>query len=358
MSQRIAIIGLGLIGSSLARALVSQNADIHIAAFDLSHDALSYAVKEGFAHSQHAHAGQAASGTDMVVLATPPSTLAAIAGEIAPFIGPEAVVTDVASVKCHAVNAIVPHMPRPDMYVPAHPIAGSELSGIRAGRADLFAGKRVILTPEEDDLRSENVARVCALWESVGAKIEYMPADIHDRIYAYVSHLPQIIAFAAAQAMKDLPTADPRFTRLMKSDPVLWADICVANADPIGDALENFAQFASQMAGELTETPPAKNPDGHLAVTLFSKVIATCLIASAATLQETMGVHPARYAGSGFTDMTSPATSDPESALAAISDHNGAIASMLRQMLARLDEIKKRLKSGDRQALENSLRTA
>lgn len=355
--QRVAIIGLGLIGSSLARALVERQLDIHIAAFDLSHDVLSYALREGFAHSQHAHVGQAVGDADIIVLAAPPAALATLAGDIAPFLKADAVITDTASVKCHAIAAITSHLPKPGVYVPAHPIAGSEHSGVRAGKTDLFAGKRVILTPEEGQLKSEPVARVRGLWEAVGARIEYMPADLHDRIYAYVSHLPQIVAFAVKHSFDLHAQQDEtlsRFTRLMKSDPVLWADICIANADYIGDALEDFAGFASQMAGELSESPSTGGADAQLAATLFSKVVATCLIATASGLQEIIGIHPARYAGSGFADMTAPAVSDPEEALAAISTHHWMIAKMLRGTLMRLDEIRSRLKNGDRHALQNA----
>jgi prephenate dehydrogenase len=182
-----------------------------------------------------------------------------------------------------------------------------------------------------------------------------MPADLHDRIYAYVSHLPQVAAFAVAQTMRALPApqdeASMRFMRLMQSDPALWADICFANAHHVGDALTDFAGFVSQIAGELSETPAAGEADAQLAAALFPKVIATCLIAAASLLQEITGIHPGRYAGSGFADMTAPAVSDPEAALAAISTQHWVIAKMLKDTLARLDIIRARLKSGDRQAL-------
>lgn len=322
------------------------------------HATLAYGIEQGFIQSQHAHAGQAAHEADVVILAAPPAAFATLAADIAPFLKPGAIVTDTGSVKRHAIAAITAHLPKHAHYVPAHPIAGSERSGVAAGVADLFAGRRVILTPEEKDLKSEPVARVRMLWETAGARVEYMPADLHDRIYAYVSHLPQLVAFAARHPMKDLPSgtdeAAARFMRLMRSEPALWADICLSNTDYIHDALADFTTFASQMEGELSETPAAGGADAELVAKLFPRVVATCLIATASLLQEITGVHPARYAGSGFADMTAPAISDPEAALEAISSHHWMIARMLKQMLAHLDEMQKRLKSGDKEALMNA----
>ena len=223
--QRIAILGLGLIGSSLARALAGKNPDVHIAAFDLSYDALAYATAEGFIHSHHAHAKQAAHEADIIILATPPASFATLATDIALFLKKGAIVTDTGSVKRKAIADITARIPLHASYVPGHPIAGSEHTGVKAGRADLFTGKRVILTPEESDLLSEPVAQIRSLWKMAGARVEFMPADLHDRIYAYVSHLPQLVAFAIREPMNDLNTSSnetlKHFMRLTHSDPKL-----------------------------------------------------------------------------------------------------------------------------------------
>jgi prephenate dehydrogenase len=202
---------------------------------------------------------------------------------------------------------------------------------------------------------SEPVSRVRLLWETVGARVEYMPADLHDRIYAYLSHLPQLVAFAARGCVVDAGKLQGeearRFTRLMASDPALWADICLANADFVDAALGDFAGFAGQMEGELSEVPAAGGVEAEHAAELFPRVVATCLIATASLLQEMTGVHPARYAGAGFTDMTAPALSDPQAALAAISSHHWGIAKMLNDLLLRLHAVREALLSGDKAAL-------
>jgi cyclohexadieny/prephenate dehydrogenase len=355
MSQRIAILGLGLIGSSLARALKEKRPDMHIAAFDVSHEALAFATRKGFIDSQHAHAGQAAHQADIVMLATPPSSFATLAADITPFLAPGAVVTDAGSVKRHAVSAITAHLPKSMPYVPGHPIAGSEKRGVTAGRADLFAGRRVILTPEETAVTSDPVARVKTLWEVTGARVEFMPAELHDRIYAYVSHLPQLVAFALRNPMQELPQTTgetgARFRRLMHSDPALWSDICLANADYISEALDDFATFMGQMEGELSETPAAGGADAGAIALLFPRVIATCLIATASLLQEITGVHPARYAGSGFADMTAPALDDPEAALEAISQHHWVIARLLKGTLGSLAQMRAAIDAHDKHGL-------
>jgi cyclohexadieny/prephenate dehydrogenase len=360
MPQRIAILGLGLIGSSLARALAEKQPGIHIAAFDVSHEALAYAAKEGFIHSQHAHAGQAANEADIIVFASPPSAFASLAADIAPFLKAGTIVTDTGSVKRHSLRVVMPHVPDSATYVPGHPIAGSEQTGVQAGSKDLFSGKRVILTPEENAVMSEPVSRVRRLWETVGARVEYMPADLHDRIYAYVSHLSQLVAFACQHPMQGLPAPDSepyrRSARLTKSNRCLWADICLVNADYVDQALGDFADFASQMEGELSAAPAEDADDARHAAGLFSQVVATCLIATASLLQELTGVHPARYAGSGFADMTAPATADPEAALQAISSHHQVIAAMLREMLTSIHAMQKALKTGDKEELIRAMR--
>lgn len=362
MFDRIAILGFGLIGSSLARALRERAPSMHIAAFDTSAATLETAVKTGIAQSQHAHAGQAAQGAQLVIIASPPASFGTLAADIAPFLAEGAIVTDTGSVKRHAITAITPSLPKHVHFVPGHPIAGSEQRGIAAGRADLFAGKRMLLTPQEAQLKSDAVTEVRKFWELAGARVEFMPAELHDRIYAYVSHLPQLVAFACDQPMKDLPApadeTQQRFTRLMKSDPTLWAEICLANADYVGEAIDDFSSFASQMAGELSETPAAGGADAAQVAVLFPRVVATCLIATASLLQEITGVHPARYAGSGFADMTAPALSDPEAALSAISSHHWVIAKKLKSMLAHLQEAQKQMSYSSKEQLVTALKAA
>jgi prephenate dehydrogenase len=351
----VAILGLGLMGSSLARALAEKAPGVHIAGFDLSQEALRYATEKGFIHSQHAHAGQAAAEADIIVLASPPSAFASLAADIARFVSAGAIVTDTGSVKRYAVSAIQHHVPKDATFVPGHPIAGSELSGVTAGLASLFTGKRVILTPAEEDVLSDEVVRVRQMWEIAGARVEYMPPELHDRIYAYVSHLTQLVAFAGIKPLSGLPaaTSEPcrRASRLTRSNPDLWIEICLANADYVTQALGDFAEFAAQMQGELSQSQESEGENAEHAAELFQQVVATCLIATASLLQELTGVHPARYAGAGFTDMTAPAVANPDAALAAISSHHRAIGRMLKEMLSGLQVMRSAIEYGDKAAL-------
>lgn len=342
--NRIAILGLGLIGSSLARALHEKQFANHIAAFDISHTTLDWARGEGFIDSWHGSATDAVRDADIVVFAVPPSAFEKIAREIKLALKPGVIVTDVASVKRQAVAALKPHLPEQAHYVPAHPIAGSEKSGVHAGRADLFKGKNIILTPEEHQVTSLPVAHIRKLWEDIGARVEYMPAELHDRIYAYVSHLPQLVAFATQSG------------RLAHSNPLLWSDICRANADCIDEALDEFLTFGAQIAGELSENAQENKEDREEAVKLFPKLIAACLIATATMLQEKTGIHPIRYAGAGFADMIAPADGDPQAVLLLISEHPRAVAELLTTTLGRLSGIRKAIKSNDAEKIMKALK--
>ncbi len=357
--SHVAILGLGLIGASLAKTLASKKLGTTISVFDTSPEAQLYAAGAGW-KADYAHAGQAVENADLIVFAAPPAAFEALAKDIAPFLKQGAVVMDVASVKRHAVATIAPHLPAYVAFVPAHPIAGSEKTGAAASRDDLFKGKQVILTPKKQDLKSVPVTRIRTLWETLGAKIEYMPAELHDRIYAYVSHLPQVVSFASGKCLKGIPAeTDETFTRFMRlthSDPALWADICVLNADFIREALAAFTSFAGQMTGELSQSQEEGNGNGHIAPQLLPMIVATCLVATASLLQEDSGIHPAHFAGAGFSDMVSPATQDPHAALAAISEHHHHIAHLLASFLRILHEMSDALSAGDKNKLQKLFR--
>ncbi|HEU5047791.1 MAG TPA: prephenate dehydrogenase/arogenate dehydrogenase family protein [Rickettsiales bacterium] len=354
--KRVAILGLGLIGGSVARALAEKGLATHIAAYNHSERALDYALKTGFIHSAHQTAGEAVKDADIVVLATPPQAFAGLMQEIAIELKPGAIVTDVGSVKQSAIAAIMPYLPPHAHYVPAHPIAGSEKTGAEASAASLFSGKKVILTPEEADLRSEPVNEVRDFWERIGAKVEFMPAALHDLIYAYVSHLPQAVAFAVAPLIDRAVTDDKyvRFTRLTRSDAALWADIYIENADCVGHAIDDLLRFTMQIHGELKANPPGEGEAGNPAM-LFAALIGACLIATASLLQEQAGINPVRYAGTGFADMTAARMDDPQLLLSKVSAANHTIAPLLGQMIARLQQVRNVLAQKDKQALTSAL---
>ncbi len=343
--NHITLLGLGLIGSSLAQVIARKKLASHISAFDNSERALDYAMNNGFIHSKHKSPHDAVNNADLIIFATPPGTFSEIAKDISSSLKKDSVIMDVASVKRHARSSIKPSLPEHALYVPAHPIAGSEKTGVEAGNAELFSGKRVILTPEESELLGDPVTRIRILWEKIGAKVEFMPAPLHDLIYAYVSHLPQVMAFAIAplvnQSRQDKNYR--RFTRLTQSNPKLWVDICLTNPDYICNAIDDLISFLGQMHGELKNN--RQNSNGDDISLLFGQLVATCLVATSSLLLEQANVSPLRYAGSGFSDMTILATEDPRKMLADISENNAQMAALLEVTLERLQKIRNAIKA-------------
>ena len=263
MNKHIAIIGLGLIGGSLAKALREFDASLAIAAADTDQNALARALADGVIGRAGALAEICAQAR-IVVVAVPPLAGPAVLRQIAQCAGPETLVTDVASVKSHllATLASLPAGFR-SRFVPGHPLAGSEQSGFGAARADLFQGRNVVLAPLEETA-PEAVARIHELWRGIGAQVLAMSPERHDRILALSSHLPHVLAFAMAGLLPRreggagvhhyAATGFADFTRLAASEPALWSDILRANADATVAALDAFGedlkQFRDALAAE------------------------------------------------------------------------------------------------------------
>lgn len=334
--ESIAIIGLGLIGGSLAGALKAANAGITVYGFDAKPESIITARDKSWIDMACTSAGEAAKHASLVVLAVPPGILERVMREISGHLQPDSVVTDTASVKRVMAEAAARTLPIKSHVIPCHPIAGTAGSGIEAATPSLFAGKRIILTPTEAQLLSEPVARVRALWKLAGGKVDFMPDTLHDRIYATMSHLPQLIAFAARDALATLPPGP--FTRLWQSPSALWRDIFFYNRDYIRETLADMMAFLAQIAGELTEghTEHAANDNAELPDDVLPALVASCLIGVAAQREEETGIPLRLYAGSGFADMTKPARGDAETMLSSISTHAFATAEKLRTLLQRL----------------------
>lgn len=250
MIDRLAIIGVGLIGGSLARALRAAGYVREIVGYGRSLGSLQLAVELGVIDRAAVSVGGATGGADMVVLAVPvgsiPELLKALPGTAAD----NAVVTDVGSVKQSVVEAARATLgERWRRFVPGHPLAGNEQSGVGASDAGLFRGRRVILTPEADT-DTAAIKRVEAMWQAAGAQVVLMPAEAHDRILAASSHLPHVLAYALMDlvvrqddhhAILECAAGGFRdFTRIASSDPVMWRDICLANAAAIVRMLQRY----------------------------------------------------------------------------------------------------------------------
>jgi len=265
---RVAIVGSGLIGSSLARALRANGLAGHVAVYDASADVRAVTERLGFADSVHATLAGAVDGADLVVLAVPPGAIAAVGAELAPLLKAGMIVSDVASTKRSVVAALAPLLPEGVALVPGHPIAGTEHSGPEAGFAELFGQRWCILTPPPGTDRAA-IERVADMWRRIGSDVEFMDADHHDRVLAITSHLPHLIAYTIVATAADLEDqlgadAGPRgenddivttaevirysasgfrdFTRIAASDPVMWRDVFLNNKDAVLEMLGRFSE--------------------------------------------------------------------------------------------------------------------
>jgi cyclohexadieny/prephenate dehydrogenase len=251
--ERVAIIGIGLIGSSLARVIRRDLPATRIVACARRAETLAAVRRLGIADETTDDPAAAVAGADLVVLATPLSAYAEIAGKIAAALKPGAVVTDVGSVKETAIRDLKPVLPAGVHLVPGHPVAGTEHSGPEAGFAEMFAERWCILTPP-GDADPEAVSKVTRLWQLAKMKVVTMPAEHHDRVLAMTSHLPHLIAYTivgTATALGDDLKSEViafsaggfrDFTRIAASDPVMWRDIFLKNREAVLDVIQRFSE--------------------------------------------------------------------------------------------------------------------
>lgn len=258
--RRLALIGIGLIGSSLAR-IARERGDIadELVAHDCSGDVLRRVAELGLADRIEADAAAAVAGADGVILCAPVGAFAAIAQAIAPHLSPGAILSDVGSTKQSVLRDVGPLVPAGVHLVPAHPLAGTEYSGPDAGFPTLFQGRWCLLTPPPGT-DPESVARVAELWRRTGAMVEEMEPAHHDRVLAIVSHLPHLIAFTICGTADDLAdetrgevlqfaaTGFRDFTRIAASDPTMWRDVFLNNREALLEMLARFLEDAQAMA--------------------------------------------------------------------------------------------------------------
>ncbi len=271
---RLAIIGLGLIGSSLARAVQEALPKTRITGHDASADVRERAMSLGLCEVSET-IGEAVAGADLVILAVPVGATAAVAAAMAPHLAPGAVISDVGSSKANVAEALAAALPG-HAIVPAHPVAGTENSGPDAGFASLFRGRWCILTPV-DGTDAAAVAMVTALWQAVGANVEMMDARHHDLVLAVTSHLPHLIAYTIVGTASDLEGVTQGevikysaggfrdFTRIAASDPVMWRDVFLSNKDAVLEMLQRFTEDLTQLQRAI------RWDDGDALQTLFTR---------------------------------------------------------------------------------------
>ncbi len=251
--NKVTIIGVGLIGGSLARVMKAQKLAAAIHGAGRSRETLEQALKLGVIDRMGQSAADAVENADLVVLAPPVGAFEQIVGEIGPRMKPGAILTDVGSVKGGLVKMIEHILPAGVHYVPAHPIAGKEKSGVSEATESLFRGARCILTPtDRTDPRALETVR--SLWTAAGATVVTMDADVHDHVFAAVSHLPHVAAYAMVCTVAEM-TAGPEnyisfsgagfrdFTRIAASSPEMWKDICLMNSSNLVEMIERY-QFS------------------------------------------------------------------------------------------------------------------
>ena len=253
---KVAVIGCGLIGSSVILAARAAGAAGHIAVAEASETARARIAELGFADSLTSDPAEAVADADLVVFAVPVMSMADAAKAAAPGLKPGATVTDVGSVKAHVSDALAAACPDSVFVIPGHPIAGTEQSGPDAGFAELFQNRWTILTPQprNDPAYREAVGRLAAFWTTLGANVEEMDAKHHDLVLAITSHLPHLIAYnivgttadleevTRAEVMKYSAGGFRDFTRIAASDPTMWRDVFLTNKDAVLEVLGRFSE--------------------------------------------------------------------------------------------------------------------
>jgi cyclohexadieny/prephenate dehydrogenase len=274
--NKVALIGLGLIGSSMAHAMRRGSRAGHIAGFAHRAETLERARQIGFCDSYHSDLADCVRDADLVVLATPVGAYGALAEAIALHLKQGAILSDVGSVKSAVIRDVGPFVPQGVHFVPAHPIAGTEQSGPDAGFAELFDGRWCILTPEAGTDPAA-VDTMKTYWQALGSQVEVMEARHHDLVLAITSHLPHLIAYNIVGTADDLETVTESevikysaggfrdFTRIAASDPTMWRDVFLANKEAVLEMLGTFNEDLSKL------TRAIRRGDGEALFDFFTR---------------------------------------------------------------------------------------
>jgi cyclohexadieny/prephenate dehydrogenase len=381
--NQITIIGLGLIGSSLARIIRKKGLARRIVGCSNSQETLDKAKAMGIIDAGMLNPADSVKRSELVVLCTPLSTYNTIAAEIALMLKPGCILTDVGSVKQFAIEQITPHLRNGQVFIPAHPIAGSEQSGIDAGNTTLFNGKKLIITPATGFHGKAACDKVTSLWKLCGATVEVLKPEKHDNIYAGMSHAVQMIAYAYAISLKETGTettmlaqqADEffrQFTRLSTSDPVMWRDIVLANPTEIGTALSRFTkrlealvqllensaipQLQKEIAGQVkartklkAETIEPVKRSYAQDNNYFSAAVALPVLVASAAMESFTDTD---YAGTGFLSLTLPLLNHPSLTDSRLEQHKGKILSGAQVFVKALQILCSLIAEGEREKLE------
>ncbi|MEW6640856.1 MAG: prephenate/arogenate dehydrogenase family protein [Pseudomonadota bacterium] len=273
---RIALIGLGLIGSSIARAVRQLGLASELVVTDAAAEVRARAAEIGLGDRVAASNAEAVADADLVIACVPVGICAEVAQDIASHLKSGAIVSDVGSVKGSVLRAMAPHLPETVHFVPAHPVAGTENSGPDAGFAELFINRWCILTPP-DGADPAAVERLATFWRALGANVEVMTAEHHDLVLAVTSHLPHLIAYTivgTADELEDVTRSEVLkfsaggfrdFTRIAASDPTMWRDVFLSNKDAVLEMLGAFQEDLSKL------TRAIRRGDGEVLFDQFTR---------------------------------------------------------------------------------------
>jgi cyclohexadieny/prephenate dehydrogenase len=251
MFNKIALIGIGLIGSSIARGVRLKGLAKTIAISTRKRETLDEARSLGLGDSYSLDAIEAVKHADLVILSIPVQAYDAVMAQIGPYLEPGAILSDVGSVKQHVAKAMAPHTPKGVHLIPGHPIAGTEHSGPSAGFAELFINRWCVLTPAAD-VDKAAVSKLSSFWTALGSNVETMDAAHHDMVLAITSHIPHLVAYNIVGTVADLEQTTQSevikfsasgfrdFTRIAASDPVMWRDVFLTNREAVLEMLGRF----------------------------------------------------------------------------------------------------------------------
>ena len=255
MLNKITIIGVGLIGGSLAKAIKANKLANIVCGYGRDQSRLEKAKKGNIIDELSTDMAEAIKDADIVVIATPVGTFKQILKEIEPFISDQVIITDVGSTKTNIIKIVNEVLAKKSKYfVPAHPIAGKEKSGFEVSVPDLFEDKKVIITPLENNA-PESTKIIHDMWSAVGADVDFMSSESHDELLGMTSHLPHMLAFSLVNYLvSQNPTASiyagggfKDFSRIASGDAVMWRDICLQNKDQITDHINGYQATLSEL---------------------------------------------------------------------------------------------------------------
>jgi len=274
--EKMALIGVGLIGSSIAHGARKNGLVGHISATARSEETRRIVAEQNIADTVFETGPEAVAGADLIVICTPVGVFGRVAADIGPHIAPGAIVTDVGSVKKVVVRDVKPHLADGVHLVPGHPVAGTENSGPESGFAELFEDRWCILTPEADT-DPDATAKLNAFWKALGSRVEEMTPQHHDLVLAITSHVPHLIAYNIVGTAADLETVTESevikfsaggfrdFTRIAASDPTMWRDVFLNNKDAVLEMLGRFNEDLSALQRAIRWS------DGDALFDLFSR---------------------------------------------------------------------------------------